>query len=105
MDEKSNIVPALHGDEKRVKYSADEKQTEDASSDELVTVENGATEVTVDYTQEETRRILRKIDYRLVPLLGVLYLLAFIDRGNSKYRMLSFYSLPMSRKFSPTVIL
>lgn len=36
------------------------------------------------YTSEEATRIMRKIDYRLVPLLAVLYLLAFIDRGNSK---------------------
>ncbi|KAL1954411.1 hypothetical protein VTO42DRAFT_1181 [Malbranchea cinnamomea] len=34
------------------------------------------------YTPEETSRILRKIDYRLVPMLSVLYLLSFIDRGN-----------------------
>ena len=33
-----------------------------------------AEEVEHQYTQEETRRILRKIDYRLIPLLGVLYL-------------------------------
>ncbi|WEW59344.1 hypothetical protein PRK78_004814 [Emydomyces testavorans] len=35
-----------------------------------------------DYSPEEAKRILRKIDYRLIPLLAVLYLLAFIDRGN-----------------------
>jgi hypothetical protein len=27
-------------------------------------------------------RALRKVDYRLVPLLAVLYLVAFIDRSN-----------------------
>ncbi|KAI1608295.1 major facilitator superfamily domain-containing protein [Exophiala viscosa] len=32
-------------------------------------------------SQEQTR-ILRKVDYRLVPLLALLYLVAFIDRGN-----------------------
>ncbi|KAF3480806.1 high-affinity nicotinic acid transporter [Arthroderma uncinatum] len=34
------------------------------------------------YSAEETKRILRKVDYRLIPLLTLLYLLAFIDRGN-----------------------
>ncbi|EEP77816.1 predicted protein [Uncinocarpus reesii 1704] len=34
------------------------------------------------YTPDEAKQILRKVDYRLVPLLAVLYLLAFIDRGN-----------------------
>ncbi|KAM5442683.1 hypothetical protein MferCBS31731_002066 [Microsporum ferrugineum] len=34
------------------------------------------------YSPEEAKRILRKVDYRLIPLLTLLYLLAFIDRGN-----------------------
>ena len=84
MDQKIEHSPPLVGDEKRVEYS-EKTKSEESSSDELYTIENGATEVAIDYTPEETRRILRKIDYRLVPLLGVLYLLAFIDRGNSRY--------------------
>jgi hypothetical protein len=35
-----------------------------------------------DYDDKETKRILRKVDWRLIPLLSTLYLLAFIDRGN-----------------------
>ncbi|KAK4926128.1 hypothetical protein LTR49_006832, partial [Elasticomyces elasticus] len=35
-----------------------------------------------NYHDKETKRILRKVDYRLVPMLTVLYLLAFLDRGN-----------------------
>lgn len=35
------------------------------------------------YTPEEASRTLRKVDYRLVPMLAFLYLLSFIDRGNS----------------------
>lgn len=84
MDQKVEDSPPLVGDEKRVEYT-EKPKSEESSSDELYTIENGATEVAVDYTEAETSRILRKIDYRLVPLLGVLYLLAFIDRGNSKY--------------------
>ncbi|KAF7192573.1 putative transporter [Pseudocercospora fuligena] len=35
-----------------------------------------------DYHDKQTARILRKVDYRLVPMLTLLYLLAFLDRGN-----------------------
>ncbi|KAL4922781.1 major facilitator superfamily domain-containing protein [Aspergillus aurantiobrunneus] len=30
----------------------------------------------------EYKRILRKVDYRVIPILAVLYLLSFLDRGN-----------------------
>ncbi|VUC34856.1 unnamed protein product [Clonostachys rosea] len=33
-------------------------------------------------SEEERRRILRKIDLRVVPILAVLYLLSFLDRGS-----------------------
>jgi hypothetical protein len=36
------------------------------------------------YEEAETSRVLRKVDYRLLPMLTVLYLLSFLDRGNSK---------------------
>lgn len=29
----------------------------------------------------ETRRLLRKIDCRVIPILAILYLLSFLDRG------------------------
>jgi hypothetical protein len=58
---------------------------EDGSSGELVTVDNthGDTHVLHELPPEEARRILRKVDYRLVPLLAFLYLVAYVDRGNS----------------------
>ncbi|KAH6704245.1 major facilitator superfamily domain-containing protein [Leptodontidium sp. MPI-SDFR-AT-0119] len=34
------------------------------------------------FDKQETRRIMRKIDFRLIPLLSVLYLMAFLDRSN-----------------------
>ncbi|RTE68843.1 hypothetical protein BHE90_016779 [Fusarium euwallaceae] len=34
------------------------------------------------YDEAETRRILRKVDYRVVPALAVMYLISFIDRSN-----------------------
>lgn len=40
--------------------------------------------VAMEYDEKETRRILSKVDYRLVPVLSILYLVAFIDRSNSK---------------------
>lgn len=35
-----------------------------------------------DYRDKETRRILRKVDFRLVPLLTTLYIFSFLDRSN-----------------------
>lgn len=35
-----------------------------------------------NYTPEETKRLLKKIDLRLLPLLTVLYVLSFMDRSN-----------------------
>lgn len=34
------------------------------------------------FDPKETKRILRKVDFRLVPVLALLYLLAFLDRSN-----------------------
>jgi hypothetical protein len=39
----------------------------------------------IDVPEAEARRILSKVDYRLVPMLALLYLVAFIDRSNSKF--------------------
>ncbi|THV90948.1 hypothetical protein D6D25_09658 [Aureobasidium pullulans] len=34
------------------------------------------------FTNEQRRRVLRKVDWRLVPMLLILYLISFIDRAN-----------------------
>lgn len=34
--------------------------------------------------EAQRRRILRKVDWRVVPSLAVMYLVSFIDRSNSK---------------------
>jgi hypothetical protein len=34
------------------------------------------------YHDKETMRVLRKVDWRLLPVLTFLYVLAFLDRGN-----------------------
>jgi len=61
--------------------------TEEAAENEkggLATLDTGYTEsdVIADLPPAEGLRALRKVDYRLVPLLAILYLVAFIDRSN-----------------------
>lgn len=34
------------------------------------------------YDSKETKRLLRKVDWRVLPVLTFLYLVSFIDRGN-----------------------
>lgn len=55
-----------------------------AERSELATLDAGYTEsdIIADLPPAEGLRALRKVDYRLVPLLAVLYLVAFIDRSN-----------------------
>lgn len=36
----------------------------------------------------EVAKITRKVDYRLLPVLAILYLLSFLDRGNSEFTCL-----------------
>lgn len=94
----SEKIPADHGEQGRTRSESppplDEKEG-------LRTVDAGlsADQVVAEYDEAETRRIMRKIDYRLIPLLAVLYLyvnplaplwnmltafdrLAYIDRSN-----------------------
>ena len=52
-------------------------------SDDVNRLRDGIVEDTREYDEGETRKIMRKIDYRLIPLLVVLYLFSFLDRGNS----------------------
>ena len=37
-----------------------------------------------DYSEKETKRILFKLDCRLLPMLAFFYLLAYLDRGNGE---------------------
>lgn len=39
----------------------------------------------VELDESESARVLRKVDMRLVPILSLLYLVAFIDRSNSEF--------------------
>ncbi|KFY64761.1 hypothetical protein V496_03048 [Pseudogymnoascus sp. VKM F-4515 (FW-2607)] len=46
------------------------------------TDENGWSGVGVDFSHVDEAKTLRKMDIRLIPVLTVLYLLSFLDRGN-----------------------
>lgn len=43
--------------------------------------ENGWSGVGVDFSHVDEAKTLRKMDIRLIPVLTVLYLLSFLDRG------------------------
>ncbi|KAM0717210.1 hypothetical protein Q7P37_007062 [Cladosporium fusiforme] len=66
-------------------YPLDEKL--DKSADHIDDVEDQknaqhAEESEPAFDPKETKRILRKVDVRLIPVLALLYLLAFLDRSN-----------------------
>ncbi|OAP60835.1 hypothetical protein AYL99_05837 [Fonsecaea erecta] len=82
MDEK-----VARTDQRDIAYDSDPKRhavEEIEGVNGLKTVEAGFSpdQVLVEVDHKERTRILRKVDYRLIPILAILYLLAFIDRGN-----------------------
>ncbi|KAH9822116.1 Major Facilitator Superfamily [Teratosphaeria destructans] len=50
--------------------------------DDLITVEKGYTDVITSLSPEEERKVIRKVDWHVVPLLASLMLVSFIDRSN-----------------------
>ena len=66
---------------------ADDKHIEDVACEKHTSSDNERIEATAgvgEIDETESRRILSKVDYRLVSILSLLYLVAFIDRSNSK---------------------
>lgn len=63
---------------------ADDKKAAQApsSSPEESDIDNG------DHPTINEKRLLRKIDLRLLPAVGILYLLSFLDRSNGQYLLL-----------------
>lgn len=57
----------------------------------------------LEIQEAEAQRILKKVDYRLVPILALLYLVAFIDRSNSEFAF-SKSLIPISNPQSPMAI-
>lgn len=55
--------------------------------------EYGAVVEVDQFTALQKKRILRKIDWHLVPLLSFLYLVSFIDRGNRELLVLDMWRL------------
>jgi hypothetical protein len=43
---------------------------------------NGAIQAEMDKDEERVKKIIRKVDFRMVPILGLLYMWALIDRVN-----------------------
>lgn len=37
----------------------------------------------IEFNDAETKRLLQKVDWRLLPVLTALYLMSFLDRSNS----------------------
>jgi len=67
----------LAADHQRAEHVA-EKISNSSGSDEIEAQD-------VELQEREAARVLRKVDMRLVPLLALLYLVAFIDRSNSMH--------------------
>ena len=71
------------------KLSAEHQQTENVA--EKISTSSGSGELeaqNIDLEEKEAARVLRKVDMRLVPMLSLLYLVAFSDRSYSKCRLL-----------------
>jgi hypothetical protein len=62
----------------------DDKKIEDTGDGEKKLSSDDEVEAFVEVSDAEGRKILSKVDYRLVPILALLYLVAFLDRSNSK---------------------
>ncbi|KAK4160701.1 MFS general substrate transporter [Cladorrhinum sp. PSN259] len=83
---------ALHAEEKGAPEDTkgsggrflDNGSASDASKERVDTVEQaGLPAVTLEsFAHLDKKKILRKMDLRLIPTLAVLYLLSFLDRGN-----------------------
>ncbi|SJX60036.1 related to TNA1-High affinity nicotinic acid plasma membrane permease [Sporisorium reilianum f. sp. reilianum] len=56
-------------------------EAHEAQNDDLIVVDT-ASHGEVRYTRQEERRLVRKIDFVVVPILLALYLLSFLDRSN-----------------------
>ncbi|KAJ5090778.1 hypothetical protein N7532_009462 [Penicillium argentinense] len=66
---------------------ASQKADSDGPSTHVEINHKGAVQKTIENTvsgvsDREYNRILRKVDYRVIPILAVLYLLSFLDRGS-----------------------
>lgn len=70
------------------KRSADNDHSTHHELQEKGSVHQNATSV-AHLPRAELNRILRKVDIRVIPILAILYLLSFLDRGKSRPRSVS----------------
>lgn len=61
-----------------------EHRIENVNPEKLSTSSGEVEAQRVELDDAEANRVLRKVDYRLVPILAILYLVSFIDRSNSE---------------------
>ncbi|CAH0057708.1 unnamed protein product [Clonostachys solani] len=59
-----------------------EKEKIESVEDQLETAASDDNNELIQYDEKETKAILRKVDWRLIPMLTLLYVLSFIDRSN-----------------------
>ncbi len=79
MDGHAEKNPSASPDEKIIIQEYRSEKEGEAEHIEIV-----ASSVAIpEYTPKEARRILWKVDLRLIPMLSWFYLLAYLDRGNS----------------------
>jgi hypothetical protein len=57
-----------------------EQNSSDASLHDASSMESTLAGTPVEYTAEEEKAVLRRIDWHILPGLSVLYLLCFLDR-------------------------
>ncbi|KAK7467650.1 hypothetical protein VKT23_004703 [Stygiomarasmius scandens] len=55
---------------------------EEKGSSDVIHVENLEDTKSLEYDQEFERKTIRRVDIRMLPLLGLLYSVSLIDRAN-----------------------
>jgi hypothetical protein len=82
MEDKAQLGPSqTMGEAEKTKEESSSGQETPVEIEDLTHTELPVPEL----TQEETRKVMKKLDWWLIPQLSLLYLLAFLDRGNSEY--------------------
>lgn len=57
-------------------------QQEKSTSDHALTPHHSVHALEVEITEQDRQRLLRKIDFHILPFISLLYLLSFLDRAN-----------------------
>lgn len=66
----------------QIENTADKEHVVDESRLDRNIHLNDAIQAEIDKDEKKVRRIIRKVDFRMVPILGLLYMWALIDRVN-----------------------